>query len=169
MTLWNALWGWARRTDRPSPVPLIVHTAVIEAMRVEGARAAPLETGGVLVGHTAEDGRVVVTAVVGPGPNARHSRTRFTRDGDYAQAEVDRLHQASEGRDDYVGEWHTHPQAGGPSLTDRGSMAWISVNPKYRREAPVLIIMERVRRDIWHARAFQWDSGRLASVQITAT
>lgn len=87
----------------------------------------------VLVGYVGHDRRTVTTVIVGPGPSALHTRTRFQRDGDYAQDVVGRLHRASAVRDDYVGEWHSHPEAGGPSIVDCGSTSWISDNPRYGR------------------------------------
>ncbi|WP_310569747.1 Mov34/MPN/PAD-1 family protein [Gemmatimonas sp.] len=143
-------------------------TDIEETLRRESERASPNETGGVLVGHADGDGRTVVTAVVGPGPNAVHTRSRFRRDGDYAQSEVDRLHHTSDGRDDYIGEWHSHPDAGGPSYVDRGSMSWISHNPSYGRREPVLLIMERVRKRAWRPRAYRWVEGRLVEVRASA-
>lgn len=169
MKWWARLWAWPRSDDATSLESLLVTTAVIEDMRAEGERLAPLETGGVLVGHTAADGSITITAVVGPGPKARHARTRFTRDGDYAQAEVDRLHHASAGHDDYVGEWHTHPQGGGPSITDRESMEWISGNPLYGRETPILLILEQANPKEWRPHAFRWVDGRLVSVRVRTT
>lgn len=172
MKKWRMWWGAAPTEgvantafdDLSRSTPLVLHAAIVKTLRLESQRKSPNETGGVLVGYVDGDGRTVVTAVVGPGPNAVHSRSRFRRDGDYAQAEVDRLHHESKGRDDYVGEWHSHPDAGGPSLIDRGSMSWISDNPHYARREPVLLIMERVRTRAWHPRAYQWVAGRLVEL-----
>lgn len=151
------------------PTALVLRATIMGQLRLESQRKSPNETGGVLVGYVDENGRTVVTAVVGPGPNAVHSRSRFRRDGDYAQAEVDRLYHASKGRDDYVGEWHSHPDAGGPSFIDRGSMSWISNNPSYGRPEPVLIIMERVREPEWCPRAYRWVGRRLVEVGASVT
>ena len=93
-----------------------------------------------------------------------HSRSRFQREGDYTQVEVDRLHHESEGRVDYVGEWHSHPDAGRPSYIDRRAMSWIRDNPRYSCREPLLIIMERVRKREWCMRTFRLVQQRLIEV-----
>lgn len=169
MTRWRTIRGTARGAHDDVTIDILVlPPAVVEIMRTECERKAPLETGGVLVGYVGGDRRTIVTAVVGPGPSALHMRTRFQRDGDYAQAEVDRLHHASAGRDDYVGEWHSHPEAGGPSMVDRGSMSWISDNPRYGRHEPVLIIMERVGGGEWRVNAYRWVERRLVALSTSS-
>jgi integrative and conjugative element protein (TIGR02256 family) len=168
---WSTLWRTEPTETAENVAPLsalVLQAAIGETLRLESQRKYPNETGGVLVGYVDRDGRTVLTAVVGPGPGAIHSRSRFRRDGDYAQAEVDRLHLASDGRDDYIGEWHSHPDAGGPSYVDRGSMSWISNNPSYGRRDPVLLIMERVRKRAWRPRAYRWVEDRLVEVRAIA-
>ncbi len=160
-------------TDGPPadlpPLPALgLSASIVETLQRACERKAPCETGGVLVGHVDGDGRTVVTAVVGPGPNALHSRNRFQRDGEYTQAEVDRLYHESEGRVDYIGEWHSHPDAGGPSHIDRHAMSWISDDPRYSSREPLLIIMERVRRREWQLRAYRWVQQRLVEVKSSA-
>ena len=145
----------------PEVAPLVLLASLVEEMRAESERRLPNETGGVLVGHTDSEGRTRITAVVGPGPRAVHSRNLFQRDGEYAQAEVDRLHRESEGRDDYVGEWHSHPQSVPASGMDRASMAWIGRNERYHRTIPVLVIMQRTRSGTWRPLTYRWVEGRL--------
>ena len=106
--------------------------------------------------------------VVGPGPRALRTRNRFQRDAEYAQAEVDRLHQESGGRDDYVGEWHSHPQSVPASVVDRSSMEWIGTNERYQRDEPVLVIMQRTHSRAWRPRAHRLVQGRLVEIHATA-
>lgn len=42
----------------------------------------PWETGGMLMGYVADNGDYVVTQLIGPGPNAKHSRYRFLPDNE---------------------------------------------------------------------------------------
>jgi integrative and conjugative element protein (TIGR02256 family) len=161
---WRAWW---RARPPHSLRTLRIPATVEELMRDEAERSRPNETGGVLVGFEKDSGDLVVTAAVGPGPNALHSRSRFRRDGDYSQTEVDRLHHVTSGRDDYIGEWHSHPESGGPSAMDYRSMSWIGANASYARPAPVLVIMERTRRNEWRPRAFRWENGLLAELEVT--
>lgn len=159
---------WSRADDDATfaePVTLILPDVMIDAMRSESERGLPNETGGVLLGHVDAPGCTVITGVVGPGPRALHTRTRFRRDGEYSQQEVDRLHAESEGRDDYVGEWHSHPASVGPSGVDRGSMQWIGRNEQYHRDQPFLIIMQPTLLRGWRPLTFRWVRGRLAEVR----
>lgn len=146
-------------------VSLVLPEVVVEAMRAESERGLPNETGGVLVGHVDSAGRTVIVGVVGPGPRAHRTPTRFRRDGEYAQVEVDRLHRESDGRDDYMGEWHSHPASMGPSGIDRGSMAWIGGNQRYRRNEPLLIIMQRTLWRGWRPLTYRWVQGHLTEVR----
>jgi len=133
-------------------------------MRAESTRGLPAETGGVLIGHRI-DNEIVVTVATGPGPRARRTPSSFRRDGDYTQEEVDRQHEASGGRDDYVGEWHSHPDPVGPSTQDLASMRWISGNAQYVRAEPLLMILQRVNED-WRPLAYRWSAAGLRSARV---
>lgn len=162
---------WARAggdDTSTAAVSLVLPRAVVGVMREESERGLPDETGGVLVGHVDPAGRTVITGVVGPGPRAIRSPTKFRRDGEHAQSEVDRLHSESEGRDDYVGEWHSHPASVGPSGVDVRSMAWIGGNARYCRDQPLLIIMQRTRTRDWRPLTYRWVRGRLIEVRSVA-
>lgn len=162
--------SWLGAKDRKrytKPVSLVLPDAIVEAMRFECEGGLPNETGGVLVGYVDAAGRTVITAIVGPGPRAFRTPSRFRRDGEYAQREVDLLHRQSDGRDDYVGEWHSHPAPVGPSGIDRGSMEWIGENERYRREQPFLIIMQRTRLRFWRPLTYRWIGERLTEIGST--
>jgi integrative and conjugative element protein (TIGR02256 family) len=74
----------------------------------ESTQKLPIEIGGILVRRY--DGSFAdIVHAVGPGTLAQHSTSRFTRDGTYAQEQLDALYVASEGVYDYLGEWHSHP------------------------------------------------------------
>jgi integrative and conjugative element protein (TIGR02256 family) len=149
---------------RYEAAPIVLPASLVDEMRTESERGLPNETGGVLVGHIDPDGRSRITAVVGPGPSALRTRNRFRRDGEYAQVEVDRLHRESDGRDDYLGEWHSHPQSVPASVVDRGSMEWIGTNERYHRDEPVLVIMQRTGDRAWRPLTYRWVRGRLIEV-----
>lgn len=154
--------GLLRRAARPRRRESVeIAHAVLAAMRAEAERGLSNETGGVLVGYREPSGAVIVVHATGPGPKAVHTPIRFQRDGDYAQAEVDRLHAASDGRHDYVGEWHTHPAPIGPSGVDREGMAWISDNPAYGTPEPLLVILQRTHWRGWRPLVYRWSGGHL--------
>lgn len=82
-----------------------------------------LETGGVLMGYT-NCSSAVVTALVGPGPDASHKRNSFRPDTIYQRAEIAAHFERSSGLDTYLGDWHSHPTGGaGQSWTDRRMLA----------------------------------------------
>lgn len=157
----------ASGTGGAQPPVLWLPATIAAAMREEGSRRLPNETGGVLVGYR-WGADIVVVAATGPGPRAEHEPTRFRRDGVFTQAEVDRLHEASQGRDDYVAEWHTHPVPCGPSARDRASLEWISANPRYQRATPLMVLCRRTRWRRWRLEAYQWVASGLVLLRIRA-
>ncbi len=131
----------------------------------ESRRKAPAETGGILVGHL-EANCVHVAMAVGPGPRALHAPTCFVRDGTYAQVALDGIFARSRGRDDYIGEWHSHPAPVGPSHRDRKSLAWIARHPAYDCPSPILLICQR-RGHGWLMRGYHWIDGALVNMIVT--
>ena len=75
----------------------------------ESKNARGVETGGPLVGYALPDAILVVTNATGPGPRAKRERYGVLIDGRHAQDFCDRIHLESQGRIDYVGDWHKHP------------------------------------------------------------
>lgn len=144
---------------------MVLTRSVADAVLRECRRRAPLETGGVLVGYES-DGRLFVTHATGPGPRAVHTRSRFRRDGEYTQAEVDRLHEASGGHDDYIGEWHSHPAPVGPSSVDLTSLRWISGNPRYERPEPAMLLARRTIWFRWRLEAYRLSHGSLLAMRV---
>jgi integrative and conjugative element protein (TIGR02256 family) len=106
------------------------------------------ETGGILLGHTRRDGTVVVTKVSPPGPNAVKLPLFFRRDTRFLQRWLERRFERSDGRDDYVGEWHVHHGLDAPpSCVDRRELWKIARRPNYPTARPLLIIVEDVPGD----------------------
>jgi len=99
---------------------------------------AGIETGGILVGQTAKTGFITIEEASGPGPNALHQPGRFERDTGYCQQFL----SAAEARGlQYVGEWHSHPDADNtPSHTDIDSLTQIALQPEYLTTQPVMLI-----------------------------
>lgn len=127
----------------------------------------PLETGGILLG-TITEGKVFIQCVVGPGPLAKHSPVSFTRDGAYAQRELERLVDEFRGSVDYVGEWHSHTLNIGPSGRDRISMAFIATSPAYDMPQPLLILClpsKLLGGRTWKAHGYRHAENNLFEVQ----
>lgn len=114
-----------------------VSEEVLDFIVEESSRRYPAETGGMLIGRWGEEGLSIEKAT-GPGPNAKHSPWGFRRDGDHSQVALDEIVRASEGKIDYVGEWHSHPANHGLSTKDTTAMRWIASNEKYAIAQPVL-------------------------------
>ena len=89
----------------------------LSVIKAESRKARCIETGGPLVGYVAKDGALVVVDANGPGPKARLERFSVTIDGQHAQEFCDQSSRESDGRIDYVGDWHKHP---GFSLSPSG-------------------------------------------------
>ncbi len=112
-------------------------------MTAECNRAAPAETGGVLMRYRADGSEDrVATHVIGPGPNAIHEEMRFAPDHDYQLAEITRLYGMSGRRLEYLGDWHSHPDAEGYlSDKDLETLNRIARSRTARVENPVMLVM----------------------------
>lgn len=107
-----------------------------------GEQKFPLETGGMLLGYTSDTGDVVVTEIIGPGPNAIHRRYRFLPDADYQQERLEAHHLRTNGIESYLGDWHTHPHGDPiPSRLDRKTLAKIASSPSSGITNPVMAIV----------------------------
>jgi integrative and conjugative element protein (TIGR02256 family) len=112
-------------------------------MRIEAERRFPRETGGILVGFADETtAEIMVTAVVGPGPSARHGRWTFLPDHRYHEREVARLYNESGRIWTYLGDWHSHPTGSlALSLTDRRTLGRIARSKDARVARPIMIVI----------------------------
>jgi integrative and conjugative element protein (TIGR02256 family) len=97
----------------------------LELMIAEAGQFAPKETGGVLMGYRTR-GSVVITDVVGAGPNATHAQTFYRSDLAHERREIARIYEQSNRMHSYLGDWHTHP-AGLLKLSRKDKVALKSV------------------------------------------
>ena len=126
-----------------------ITNAVLAGIDVEAARKHPLETGGLLMGYHCSDGSVVVTDLIGPGPNADHQPMEFEPDYAHTSAEIDRLWQRGD-YTVYVGEWHTHPNnVALPSQQDVGVLRKIRSEPESCCPKPVMLIRGGWQTCVW--------------------
>ncbi len=143
-------------------------------MTAECNRAAPAETGGVLMGYRADGSEDrVATHVIGPGPNAIHEEMRFAPDHDYQLAEITRLYGMSGRRLEYLGDWHSHPDAEGYlSDKDLETLNRIARSRTARVENPVMLVMAGRRGwepFAWsHERSSAWIWGRRSIIRPLA-
>lgn len=148
------------------PYPTLwLNEAACEQMIAEAERAAPDETGGMLLGWENPDrNEIVVSAIVGPGPNATHTPTAFWPDADWQQRQLDAHYGQSEGRITYLGDWHVHPRGGfGMSRRDRRTMARIARDDLARCRQPVMGLAARFedgyRIGVWRWESWWWPLG----------
>ena len=150
------------------PVPRVVlWTDASASAQGNSDQHLPNESGGIAIGHV-RGGTIVITRLTEPGPNAVQLPDHFLRDGEYAQAMLDATFAESGGRDDYLGEWHSHPFPQGPSAQDRESMRRISRNPDYGCPQPVLVLCRRFRRK-WRLEGYRWDGEHLARMPLVVS
>lgn len=133
----------------------------------------PLESGGTFMGWWADPDTAVITAMIGPGPNAHHGRHSFQPDEAWQLKQIALHYEASGRRQTYVGDWHSHPGASGGSLSwiDRRVLRRIITTPSARCPTPLMIVFwgraEEWQVDAWWAqlrsRPVIWD--RLALEQ----
>lgn len=132
---------WGRTL--PPHITRVYALRSVERMLIEESESkVGLETGGVLVGFVDRklDG-VVITAASGPGPKAHHGPTSFNRDREFCQAFIDQHAGDSDGRIDFVGEWHKHPEPDPwPSAVDRNTYMRLAADPATHVKRPVILI-----------------------------
>lgn len=110
-------------------------------MKKESSDSKDIETGGVLIGHRTSGGQYIILRATGPGPQAVRTETRFEKDEEYCQKELERAFKELKDRGLYLGEWHYHPlDSNKPSGLDIKSLTAIAAQDNYRIDKPVMII-----------------------------
>src|SRR4029077_4993507 len=124
----------------PTAKQLWIAASVLKKMRQLAIQHAPLETGGMILGYVADSGDTVVTAIIGAGPLARHRRVRFRPDHEYQQSQLDAHFAETQGRETYLGDWHTHPSGEcALSRLDKRVLARIGSAPSSGTAPPLMI------------------------------
>lgn len=134
-----------------------------DLMLAEANRMAPFETGGALMGYFGRDSsELVITDVIGPGPNATHTLTSFAPDLPFQHREIAKCYFASKRLHTYVADWHTHPD--GPlslSYKDKRSLMKVARCSEARLRVPTMLLLAGGGR-IWEFAAFQLIPSRLS-------
>ena len=142
--------------------------AVLDEMEAEARRHFPAESGGVLLGYRYPSRREPIRVVcqIGPGPGARHRPHRFEPDGAWQDAEITRAYEESGRTLDYLGDWHSHPRAGGrPSALDRATARAIAECEEARSPQPLFVILHGGPDD-WSPAPHRYRRRRLARVRL---
>lgn len=117
--------------------------AALKLMEQESARSKYTETGGVVAGFgSAETGNIHISHASLPGSGAKATRYSFQHDRKFCQKFLDDLAAQTNGKIDYLGEWHKHFERDPrPSGIDVRTMISISENSDYHVSQPLLLII----------------------------
>jgi integrative and conjugative element protein (TIGR02256 family) len=135
----------------------------LSVIRAESRKARCVESGGPLVGYVSKDSVLIVADATGPGPRAKLERYSVTIDGKYAQEFCDRIRRESNGKIDYIGDWHKHTgfslRPSGHDISAIKTMANFEHSPT---KHPISLIYRRLPQ-AWQV--YVWDgSGSLMKI-----
>ena len=148
-----------------------IQSEALEKIYAEVGNWPLRETGGALFGWRDENG-AVVKQMLGPGPKATHGYSHFEPDGEWQQAEGERIYEQSGREVAYLGDWHSHPRGGPyPSRQDRRTARMIAEDSAFRAPQPLYAIASKrwyeLRDMRWRLRVLEWRGGRLEEMILT--
>ena len=93
------------------------------------------ETGGPIFGYESSGGEaIVVAAVFGPGPKARHRPRGLVPDRAATEDAIRQVYELTDGRYRYLGSWHTHRL--GSRIRARPTPRWPRTSLRSKTWAP---------------------------------
>lgn len=108
------------------------------------------EAGGILVGRVLLNGDVIVDYVTSPSKEDKSTRFSFFRPIRLAQQFIVNIWRKSRGTQNYLGEWHTHPEdLPCPSATDISNWMRIWRDSKVDIDELFFIIIGRKAVKVW--------------------
>lgn len=121
------------------------------------------EAGGVLIGKQVEnEDHYILSAVTTPTKHDKRTRFSFTRSILSAQPFINKKWQESNGTENYLGEWHTHPETNPiPSETDKALIRQI-VSDKSSPFPKVLLVIVGLNGTIYIGIADSQSSGEIS-------
>lgn len=133
-------WSGCPTCQIPPVNEIVIPPDVRVVIQAEVEASTTTETGGILIGYV--DGRkAVIVKATGPGPKAVRTPTRFERDVEFVQEELNRMTTELGPRGLYIGEWHSHLESDPkPSGRDILSLTEIAESANYATECPVMLI-----------------------------
>lgn len=121
-------------------------SSVYEAMSEQSKFFHPYETGGCLLGYwTKPLEEVVICEIIGPGPNAKHSKFKFVPDHEWQASRIAAIYEESGYYYSYLGDWHSHPNHSNTNLSwiDRRTLRKIATYPPARMPHPLMGIIAK--------------------------
>lgn len=107
---------------------VVVDRTVLDRLHNQRSEKLPTETGGVLIGaFDLERKAAYVVDSIGSPADSIEWPNGYIRGHRRLLREVERVSRATDGMLEYVGEWHSHPEAAdtAPSQLDRRLFAWL--------------------------------------------
>ncbi len=115
----------------------------------------PKEFGGVFVGYK-HDKVIIVEDILVPD-DFENGKTVFVRHPGSLNDRLKNIFEITNGRTNYIGEWHSHPDAPAlPSSTDTNAMSEISNNENINNKNPILMII-KIAKDQFDPRPYLYD------------
>lgn len=100
---------------------------------------------------------VVITHIIGPGPNAKHNLYKFVPDSDYQGIEIAKIYQNTNRTSTYLGDWHTHPLGSSHlSRKDKQTLRKIARSVDARCSAPLMLVLAGGKDSGWHFKAWKY-------------
>ena len=120
-----------------------LYRPVLESLTKEANAQTPKETGGVLMGYFKQPGNIpVILLATNPGPNAMYFRYSYRPDYDYDEALIASVHEKSNERITYLGDWHSHPAPSNKmSYRDKRTLRRIGAYKPALVNEPVMLIV----------------------------
>ena len=120
------------------------------------------------MGDWVDLGTVVVTDVIGPGPEADHGPTEFDPDQEWQEHQVAEIWTRRSHNVDYLGDWHTHVDGPArPSRIDLAAALKIQSSPEARAPRPLLLVIQLDHNGSLNARAFVLTGRRLRRARVS--
>jgi integrative and conjugative element protein (TIGR02256 family) len=132
---------------------IAVCSTALERIKTLVKTSKSLEIGGPMVGYISNE-TLVIADVSGPGPHGKCLPYSVTIDGDHSKTFCDSAYASSNGKLDFVGDWHCHPSTSlRPSEGDRRAMQLLAETPGLPSNPVSLIyssILGTYRVFAWH-------------------
>ena len=140
----------------------------MEEILAAAKEKAPLETGGMLVGYLGvEPAELVVTGMIGGGPDAIEKREGFEPNGAWQREELARRYEESGRVTTFVGDWHSHPAGvAAPSRKDVRTARRISRARAARMKEPLTLIAACEENERWTIAGYRYRRWRLRAVRL---
>lgn len=119
-------------------------STIFQDMLVKSHRHQPYETGGCLTGYWSMASKeIIITNLIGPGPNAKHSLKEFKPDHEWQTSRIASIYKTSGYLHTYLGDWHSHPYRPNSSLSwkDMRTLRKIASFTPARAPIPIMALV----------------------------